>query len=241
MDLGSDDPVPRNLGLHDLIKSLKWVQNEIKSFGGDPKRVTLFGYSAGAIAIQLLTVSPAVPKGLFSGALISSGFPETITGIERTASKTLVQISGCSNKNTSTENVDEIVKCLRRIDAKSLLQMGRFLEDTQNIAFDGVSIDGLLFHNKSFIELVDDLKPMPALIGATKDEMDDDIHNMTYICQTYIMTFGYKSEDVMEACLNKYGKIEGDEKYRIALTDATHAIVYKQAVANSRNARLIYQ
>jgi hypothetical protein len=50
---------------------------------------------------------------------------------------------------------------------------------------------------------------MPALIGATKDEMDDDIHNMTYICQTYIMTFGYKSEDVMEACLNKYGKIEG--------------------------------
>jgi hypothetical protein len=50
------------------------------------------------------------------------------------------------------------VKCLRRIDAKSLLQMGRFLEDTQNIFFGGVSIDGLLFHNKSFIELLDDLK-----------------------------------------------------------------------------------
>uniref|UniRef100_A0A914E094 Carboxylic ester hydrolase n=1 Tax=Acrobeloides nanus TaxID=290746 RepID=A0A914E094_9BILA len=235
MDLGSDDPVPRNLGLHDLIKSLKWVQNEIKSFGGDPKRVTLFGYSSGATAIQLLTVSPAVPKGLFSGALISSGFPKTVTGVERTASKTLVQISGCSNKNTSTENVDEIVKCLRKIDSQSLLQMGRFLEDTQNIAFGGVSVDGLLFQNKSFIELLDDLKPIPTLIGATKDEADDDIHSMTNICQTHIITFGYKSEDVMLACLNKYGKIEGDEKYRIATNDAVHAMVYKQAVVNSRN------
>uniref|UniRef100_A0A914E9I2 Carboxylic ester hydrolase n=1 Tax=Acrobeloides nanus TaxID=290746 RepID=A0A914E9I2_9BILA len=235
MDLGSDDPVPRNLGLHDLIKSLKWVQNEIKSFGGDPKRVTLFGNSAGATAIQFLSVSPAVAKGLFSGALISSGFPETITGIERTASKTLVQISGCSNKNTSAENVDEIVKCLRRIDAKSLLQMGRFLEDTQNIVFGGVSIDGLLFHNKSFIELLDDLKPMPTLIGATKDEMDEVVHNITYICQKDIRTFGYKTEDVMLACLNKYGKIEGDEKYRIASADVIHAMVYKQAVTNSRN------
>ena len=40
-----------------------------------------------------------MPKGLFSGALISSGFPETITGVERTASKTLVQISGVNRKN----------------------------------------------------------------------------------------------------------------------------------------------
>ena len=50
------------------------------------------------------------------------------------------------------------MKCLRKIDAKSLLQMGRFLEDTQNIVFGGLSIDSLLFHNKSFIELLDDLK-----------------------------------------------------------------------------------
>ena len=40
--------------------------------------------------------------------------------------------------------------------------------------------------------------------------MDEFVHNnITYICQKDIRTFGYKSEDVMEACLNKYGKIEG--------------------------------
>ncbi|CAH2094603.1 unnamed protein product [Euphydryas editha] len=67
-----NDEVSGNMGLKDQVMALKWVQDNIESFGGDPERVTIFGESAGAASVHLHMLSRA-SQGLFHGAIAQSG------------------------------------------------------------------------------------------------------------------------------------------------------------------------
>ncbi|MBX7434045.1 carboxylesterase/lipase family protein [Mycobacterium sp. Y57] len=68
-DLGAgfDD----NLALRDQIEALRWVRDNIASFGGDPDQVTVFGESAGGTSVLALLASPAA-RGLFHRAIAQS-------------------------------------------------------------------------------------------------------------------------------------------------------------------------
>ncbi|MFT6779781.1 MAG: para-nitrobenzyl esterase [Paraglaciecola sp.] len=64
---------PANPGLLDMVAGIQWVKDNIKQFGGDPDNITIFGVSAGGMAVNLMITSE-LTKGLFHKAIAQSGY-----------------------------------------------------------------------------------------------------------------------------------------------------------------------
>ncbi|XP_052744156.1 esterase E4-like [Bicyclus anynana] len=64
--------IPGNAALKDQVAALRWINKNIKKFGGDPNRVTLAGFSVGATMAELLSLSKAT-TGLFNKLILESG------------------------------------------------------------------------------------------------------------------------------------------------------------------------
>ena len=70
-----------NYGLLDQLAAIRWVAENIRAFGGNPKQITIGGQSAGAISVNLLVASP-LAKDLFQGAVAESGSGVTSAPIQ---------------------------------------------------------------------------------------------------------------------------------------------------------------
>lgn len=81
-----DSVLPGNLAFKDQLLALHWVQDNIRDLGGDPRQVTLFGISAGAMSVHLHILSP-----LSAG----KGIPKTVAcvPVSKYSYRSLVQVS----------------------------------------------------------------------------------------------------------------------------------------------------
>ncbi|GJQ67149.1 putative carboxylesterase family [Trypoxylus dichotomus] len=103
-----------NFGLIDQIAALIWIRENIREFGGDPDRVTMFGHGTGAACISLLTLSPMVlpeNKQLFKRAILMGGTALSdwaLASKSRDVTYGIVHSLNCSSE-------DEALKaCLRK-------------------------------------------------------------------------------------------------------------------------------
>lgn len=80
-----------NVGFKDQIQALRWVQENIASFGGNPQKVTINGESAGGSSIELHLVANE-NKGLFSGAIAQSVYRATLPTPEEQEASNLIFI-----------------------------------------------------------------------------------------------------------------------------------------------------
>ena len=65
--------IPGNAGLLDSLQALKFTKENIRYFGGDPNKITIFGQSSGAAMVSALLISPNIPQNLFQQAIVQSG------------------------------------------------------------------------------------------------------------------------------------------------------------------------
>jgi len=104
-----------NYAVMDTIAALRWIQKNIRSFGGDPGRVTLMGESAGAILISNLGASPEA-KGLFhrviaeSGAWMGTGINKmtTLAQAEEVGARVLKTMNAASIAELRAKPADEL-------------------------------------------------------------------------------------------------------------------------------------
>ncbi|XP_037624335.1 fatty acyl-CoA hydrolase precursor, medium chain-like isoform X2 [Sebastes umbrosus] len=157
-----DEHMSGNFGLLDQVQALRWIQQHIHNFGGDPDLVTIFGESAGGTSVSLLLLSP-LSDGLFHHAIAESGtaaIDMLFANDPLPAMQMVANISGCS-----LESTEKIADCMRNLDINTIEAIGdQQLRITPNVDghFLTKPVDEL-FHKH-------ELLTVPFMTGVNNDE-----------------------------------------------------------------------
>lgn len=160
---GADDyKDTANLGLMDGIQALAWLKENASAFGGDPKRITIFGESAGAGSVSALTIAPQA-KGLFERAIMQSGTALSYLRSEQKSLEHTDMIMDICGAKTIDDLKSLTSKDLKKIETIIWLKFPNQYTYPQS---DGIVIPLSI---KSALDS-DQRNGIDILIGTTKDE-----------------------------------------------------------------------
>ena len=112
LSMGTAD-VPGNAGFRDQSLALKWVNDNIANFGGDPETIAIAGESAGSLSVTLHLVSP-MSQGLFQRAFLQSGTGLSPNWEHNTPEQALKQADQVS-KALGCDEEEDILSCLQKL------------------------------------------------------------------------------------------------------------------------------
>lgn len=114
-----DEISPGNYGLKDQALSIRWVHENIKAFGGNPNKITIFGESAGGASVIYQLISP-LNKGLLSGVIAQSGTALSFWALDKNpadSARLMAKRLECpSNENQA------MVTCLRKLPWQTIIK-----------------------------------------------------------------------------------------------------------------------
>lgn len=167
-----DGGFDRNLALKDVLLALRWVQQNIAAFGGDPSRVTVFGESAGGGLVTTLLATPSA-AGLFHRAIAQSSPASSMYGTDRAR-----EVAARFVRELGIDDADAVAtaRALREASADDIVTAATTVyaavpdEAPGTLAFAPV-IDGDLLPEAPAEALrAGRGLPVPLMIGTNKDE-----------------------------------------------------------------------
>ncbi|XP_070393445.1 cholinesterase-like isoform X2 [Dermacentor albipictus] len=232
-----ETPAAGNQGLLDQVLALRWIQENIVNFGGDPMRVTLFGESAGGWSIAYHAISPLARMLFHRGIVQSAGIlVQQLADPFNVAELKAMQVAdsvGCSAKF----NVTNVVGCLQNKTAHHLAIMESIVCTQFIMCFTAVYGDEYLPHDP--VTAADVSVPKQFLLGNVENEgsvfaslwfwMQFPFHSAMNIGKTdmvyfFLKTFSFMPEFVTRAVFNLYVGTLRETEYTELRTEFGHAI-----------------
>jgi para-nitrobenzyl esterase len=156
-----------NYGLADMVASLRWVQSNIAAFGGDPGNVTVFGQSAGAMAIGSLVTSPET-KGLIHRAIGQSGSWMGLGPSAAMATRARAEDAGLKAATDAGATTAERLRAMSAADVTAKFRSA------------GMIVDGWIVpEDPSEVFAAGRQNPVDVLVGSNRDDLSFAPQNAT--------------------------------------------------------------